>query len=92
MGNKKNKVVDLKPEAISKDQLGRVQNIVSAVNKLHVDIGKIEAQKHNLLHTLAQGNDQLNEIQEEIRKEYGNVNINIQDGSITYEGDEPSDS
>tara|TARA_R110002167_G_scaffold167610_1_gene364882 strand:+ start:114 stop:389 length:276 start_codon:yes stop_codon:yes gene_type:complete len=91
MGNKKNKVVDLKPEAISKDQLERVQNIVSAVNKLHADIGKIEAQKHNLLHTLAQGNDQLNEVQEEIRKEYGEVNINIQDGTIEYK-DEPSDS
>ena len=91
MSKKKNKVVDLKPEAISKDQLGRVQNIVSAVNKLHADIGKIEAQKHNLLHTLAQGNDQLNEIQEEIRKEYGEVNINIQDGTIEYK-DEPSDS
>ena len=91
MGKKKNKVVDLKPEVISKDQLERVQNIVSAVNKLHADIGKIEAQKHNLLHTLAQGNDQLNEVQEEIRKEYGEVNINIQDGSIKYE-DEPSNS
>ena len=91
MSNKKNKVVDLKPEAISKDQLERVQNIVSAVNKLHADIGKIEAQKHNLLHTLAQGNDQLNEVQEEIRKEYGEVNINIQDGTIEYK-DEPSDS
>jgi allophanate hydrolase subunit 1 len=91
MGKKSNKVVDLKPEAISKDQLERVQNIVSAVNKLHADIGKIEAQKHNLLHTLAQGNDQLNEVQEEIRKEYGEVNINIQDGTIEYK-DEPSDS
>ena len=91
MGKKKNKVVDLKPEVISKDQLERVQNIVSAVNKLHADIGKIEAQKHNLLHTLAQGNDQLNEVQEEIRKEYGEVNINIQDGTIEYK-DEPSDS
>ena len=91
MGKKSNKVVDLKPEAISKDQLERVQNIVSAVNKLHADIGKIEAQKHSLLHTLAQGNDQLNEVQEEIRKEYGEVNINIQDGTIEYK-DEPSDS
>jgi hypothetical protein len=91
MSKKKDKVVDLKPEAISKDQLERVQNIVSAVNKLHADIGKIEAQKHSLLHTLAQGNDQLNEVQEEIRKEYGEVNINIQDGTIEYK-DEPSDS
>jgi len=91
MGNKKNKVVDLKPEAISEEQLGKIQNIVGAINKLHADIGKLEAQKHNVLHTLAQGNDQLNEIQEEIRKEYGEVNINIQDGTIEYK-DEPSDS
>ena len=91
MGKKSNKVIDLKPETISEEQLGKVQNIVQAINKLHADIGKLEAQKHNVLHTLAQGNDQLNEIQKEIREEYGNVNINIQDGSITYE-DEPSDS
>tara|TARA_R110000851_G_scaffold279019_1_gene432230 strand:+ start:201 stop:476 length:276 start_codon:yes stop_codon:yes gene_type:complete len=91
MGKKKNKVVDLKPEAISKDQLERIQGVVAAINKLHADIGKMEAQKHNLLHALAQGNDQLNEVQDEIRKEYGEVNINIQDGSIKYE-DEPSNS
>ena len=70
MGKSKKKVVDLKPEAISEDQLESVRNIVGAINKLHADVGKLEAQKHNVLHTLAQGNDQLNVIQEEIRKEY----------------------
>jgi len=91
MGKKKNKVVDLKPTSISNDQLEQVQKIVSAINKLHTDIGRLEAQKHNVLHTLSQGNEQLNEIQAEIQKEYGNVNIDIQDGTIKYE-DEPSDS
>jgi spore germination protein YaaH len=88
---KKEKVIDLKPEKISDDQLKSVQNVVSAINNLHADIGKLEAQKHNVLHTLAQGNDQLNAIQEEMRKEYGDIDINIQDGSIRYK-DEPSDS
>ena len=91
MGKKSNKVVDLKPETISEEQLGKVQNILAAINKLHSDIGKLEAQKHSVLHTLAQGNDQLGAIQKEIREEYGEVDIDIQDGSIKYK-DEPSDS
>tara|TARA_X000001382_G_scaffold51145_1_gene34850 strand:+ start:383 stop:661 length:279 start_codon:yes stop_codon:yes gene_type:complete len=92
MGKSKKKVVDLKPEVISDEQLKSVQNIVSAINKLHADIGKLEAQKHNVLHTLAQGNEQLNAVQEEMRKEYGDIDINIQTGAIRYKEDESSDS
>jgi allophanate hydrolase subunit 1 len=92
MGKKKEKVINLKPEKISDEQLDSVQNIVSAINKLHADIGKLEAQKHNVLHTLAQGNEQLNAVQEEMRKEYGDIDINIQTGAIRYKEDEPSDS
>ena len=93
MGKKKNKVVDLKPEAISDEQLTKLQNIVQAINKLKMDIGQIEAQKHNMLHTLTQGNEQLNKIQSEIKDEYGeNIDVNINDGSIRYNENEPSDS
>lgn len=93
MGKKKNKVVDLKPEAISDEQLTKLQNIVQAINKLKMDIGQVEAQKHNMLHTLTQGNEQLNKIQSEIKDEYGkNIDVNINDGSIRYNENEPSDS
>ena len=93
MGKKNNKVVDLKPEAISDEQLTKLQNIVQAINKLKMDIGQVEAQKHNMLHTLTQGNEQLNEMQSEIKDEYGeNIDVNINDGSIRYQEDEPSDS
>ena len=93
MGKKKNKVVDLKPEAISDEQLTKLQNIVQAINKLKMDIGQVEAQKHNMLHTLTQGNEQLNEMQSEIKDEYGeNIDVNINNGSIRYQEDEPSDS
>ncbi len=93
MGKKKNKVVDLKPEAISDEQLTKLQNIVQAINKLKMDIGQVEAQKHNMLHTLTQGNEQLNKIQSEIKGEYGeNIDVNINDGSIRYNENEPSDS
>jgi hypothetical protein len=93
MGKKKNKVVDLKPEAISDEQLTKLQTIVQAINKLKMDIGQVEAQKHNMLHTLTQGSEELNKIQSEIKDEYGdNIDVNINDGSIRRKEDEPSDS
>jgi cyclopropane fatty-acyl-phospholipid synthase-like methyltransferase len=85
--------VDLKPEAISDEQLTTLQNVVQAINKLKMDIGQVEAQKHNMLHTLTQGNEQLSKIQSEIKDEYGeNIDVNINDGSIRYNENEPSDS
>jgi len=92
MGKSKKKVVDLKPEAISEDQLKELQQVVSAINKLQFDIGTMEVQKHNALHALFQGNDKLNAMQEKFKEQHGTNDINIQDGVINYKEDEPSDS
>ena len=92
MGKKKNKVVDLKPEKISEEELTQLRNIVSAINKLQFDIGTIEVQKHNALHALFEGNDKLNEMQSNFKEKYGTDDVNIQDGTIKYKDDEPSDS
>ena len=92
MGKSKKKVVDLKPEAISEDQLKELQQVVSAINKLQFDIGTMEVQKHNALHALFQGNDKLSEMQEKLKEQYGTNDINIQNGTINYKEDEPSDS
>ena len=92
MGKKKNKVVDLKPEAISVEQLKELQEVVSAINKLQFDIGTMEVQKHNALHAIFQGNEKLNGIQGALEEQYGTNDINIQNGVINYKEDEPSDS
>ena len=92
MGKKKDKVIDLKPENISEEQLKELQQVVSAINKLQFDIGTMEVQKHNALHALFQGNDKLNEMQEKLKEQYGTNDINIQNGTINYKKDEPSDS
>jgi len=92
MGKKKDKVVDLKPEVISEEQLKELQQVVSAINKLQFDIGTMEVQKHNALHALFQGNDKLNEMQGKFEEQYGTNDINIQNGTINYKEDEPSDS
>ena len=89
---KKEKVVDLKPENISQEDLTQLQRIVSAINKLQFDIGTLEAQKHDALHALFQGNEKLRDIQVELEKDYGTADINIQTGDINYKENEPSDS
>ena len=92
MGKKKEKVIDLKPEKISEEELTELRNVVSAINKLQFDIGTIEVQKHNALHALFEGNDKLGEMQSNFKEKYGTDEINIQDGTIKYKEDEPSDS
>ena len=92
MGKKKEKVVDLKPQKISEEELTELRQVVSAINKLQFDIGTIEVQKHNALHALFEGNDRLNKMQLSFQEKYGSNDINIQDGTIKYKDDEPSDS
>ena len=89
---KKEKVVDLKPEKISEEELTELRNVVSAINKLQFDIGTMEVQKHNALHALFQGNDKLTNMQATYKEKYGTDDINIQDGTIKYSEDGSFDS
>ena len=51
---KKEDMVDLKPKVdkISSEHLKELQEIVNIVNNIQFNIGKIEGQKHTLLHEL----------------------------------------
>ena len=93
MGKKKEeKVVDLKPQKITDEQLGEVQKIVNAMNRGQMELGMLETRKHNMLHDVAVIQDKLAKMQGEFEKEYGTFDINIQDGTINYKDDEPSNS
>ena len=81
---KKEKIIDLKPEKISKDQLTQVQSTINSINRIQLELGILETRKHNILHNLAGIQDQLTVLQEEFQKDYGTIDINIQDGTINY--------
>ena len=83
---KKEKVVDLKPKAekVTDEQLKNIQTIVDRINNAQMNIGQLEARKHQLLHMIAGTNDELALMQENLTKEYGTNDINIQDGTINY--------
>ena len=85
MAKKKEKVVDLKPTSITEDQLKSIQEVVSNINKIHMETGRLEAQKHVAMHSLSDQQNKLTEIQTELQKEYGTVNININSGEINYD-------
>ena len=92
MGKKKEKVVDLKPQKITDEQLKKVQETVNNINRGQLELGVMETRKHMLLHNVAAIQEQLTGMQDEFQKQYGTFDINIQDGTINYKEDEPSDS
>jgi|TARA_R100001163_G_scaffold5212_2_gene6388 hypothetical protein len=82
---KKEKVLDLKPEKITDEQLKKLQETVNTINRTQLDLGAAELQKHDLMHKVARLRDSIAVMQNEFEKEYGTYDINIQDGTINYQ-------
>ena len=89
---KKSKTVDLKPKAdkISDEQLKTLQNVVTDINQVQFQIGRLEAQKHNMLHGMGENQKMLLTLQDNFKKEYGTFDIDINSGAINY-NDEQTD-
>ena len=87
---KKEELVDLKPKAdkISEEHLTQMQEVVNIINNLQFNIGKLESQKHTLLHDIGISQKKILELQDVFSKEYGSYDINIADGTINWPKDE----
>ena len=78
-------VIDFtKPEKVTDAQLKKIQSMVDRINQTQMNIGQLESRKHQALHFLAGVNDELTLVQQELEKDYGTNDINIQDGVINY--------
>jgi len=78
------KTKDLK---VTDEQLKKLQEIVGAMNGATTRVGQIETQKHAVLHDLTLMRKDLMDFQAELEEEYGKVNVNIQDGTISERED-----
>tara|TARA_R110002051_G_scaffold59336_1_gene108740 strand:+ start:885 stop:1181 length:297 start_codon:yes stop_codon:yes gene_type:complete len=77
--------IDLsKPEKVTEQQLKDIQAIVDRINNAQMNIGQLEARKHQVLHMIAGTNDELTLLQSKLQEEYGTNDVNIQDGTINY--------
>ncbi len=68
---------------ITKEQLEVITQHQKDLNKSLTNIGFLETQKHGLLHEYAGLVDDIEKYKLELEKEYGAININIEDGSYT---------
>ena len=73
---------------LKEDELKSLQDAIAKVNNIQMQIGGLEAQKHELLHSINKASEELSVVQKELEGEYGQVSINVQTGEIT--SDEPS--
>ena len=81
---KKEKVIDLKSEKITDEQLKEVQDTVNSINRSQLEIGNIELKKHEMLHGMAALREKLVSLQKEFEKDYGTFDVDIQSGVINY--------
>ena len=81
-----------KPVKVTDAELQNIQSIVDRINNAQMNIGQLEARKHQVLHMLAGTNDELALIQEKLQKEYGTNDVNIKDGVINYPANVEADS
>ena len=83
---KADKIVDLKPKAekITDTQLKNVQATVRTMDHLTIELGRIDVQKYGILKGIENVQAELDLLRQEMKKEYGTDNINIQDGTINY--------
>ena len=78
-------VVDFtKPERVTEEQLKKIQDQVKRINNFQMEVGIIETKKHALLHQIGSIQNEILETQEELQKEYGTSDVNINDGTINY--------
>ena len=82
----KEKTVELKPkvEKISKEHLDKLQKVVNTINGIQFNIGKVETQKHNLLHELSTLQQDVSDVRDLLKKEYGCEDVNVVDGTINW--------
>ncbi len=76
---------------VTKKELEELQEVVSKINEIKLELGNIETTKHRMLHAVAElESKELSEIKTKLEEKYGKVNINISDGLITDKEDESS--
>ena len=89
---KKTIEVTEKVKNISEEHLNELQQLVNAINGMQFQIGKIETQKHNILHEFAKGQDKIKLMQEKMQKTYGTYDINVMDGTINWPEDKKEEN
>jgi hypothetical protein len=68
---------------IKEEQLNKIKKQQSDLSNVLHEIGILEGTKHGYLHQIAEINKEIEEFKTELEKQYGAVNINLENGTYT---------
>lgn len=68
---------------IKEEDLKLIKEQQTKLAEMLHNVGVLEAQKHGLLHDISAANREIEDFKEILEKEYGRVNINLENGSYT---------
>jgi len=68
---------------ITEEQLKEIKDQQAKLQAAFIDIGFIESKKHEALHIQVQASEALEATKKQLEQEYGQVNIDLTDGSYT---------
>ena len=68
---------------ITEDELKLVQEKVGTINQLQMQVGGLEVQKQMAVAQVQVVQGELSEVQKGLEEAYGQVSVNLQDGTIT---------
>ena len=73
----------MKATKLNKEELKSLQDHVNKINQVHVELGRLENQKHKIMHNMEDIDNDFNNLQKEFEEKYGKVSINIDNGELT---------
>tara|TARA_R110002020_G_C16287613_1_gene772208 strand:+ start:709 stop:951 length:243 start_codon:yes stop_codon:yes gene_type:complete len=73
----------MKATKLNKEELNSLQDHVQKLNQIHVELGRLENQKHKILHNMEDIDNNFNNLQKEFEEKYGKVSINIENGELS---------
>jgi len=68
---------------IKQEHLETIIDQQTRLNKALTEVGVVEARKHAMLHEMSIVNQEVEDFKKVLEEEYGQVNINLEDGSYT---------
>lgn len=68
---------------LTEDELKSLQENVSKLNQVHIELGRLENQKHKILHEVNDVEKLFDELQKQLEDKYGKVSIDISNGQLS---------
>ena len=72
-----------KPTKLTEKELKTLQENVNKLNQVHMELGRLENQKHKILHQMNEIETAFDEVQKEFEDKYGKVSIDISNGELS---------